>query len=137
VLADDGFLPKIFARRNPKTGAPYVAIAACAVTWALALNLSFAKLIMLDVLLTGASILLEFASLVALRIREPDLPRPYRVPGGMWGAVGIGIFPLILLIAAVVRNQAEPIGPFNALQFGGLLIGLGVLAYFLSHHDRR
>src|SRR5207247_2413901 len=53
VLADDGYLPAIFSRRHPKTGAPYVAIMACAVVWALALNLSFAKLIMLDVLLTG------------------------------------------------------------------------------------
>ena len=46
-------LPKVFARRHPKTGAPYVAITACAIVWALALNLSFAKLVMLDVLLTG------------------------------------------------------------------------------------
>ena len=51
VLAEDGYLPKVFARRLRKTGAPYVAILGCAVVWALALNLSFAKLIMLDVLL--------------------------------------------------------------------------------------
>jgi amino acid transporter len=137
VLADDGYLPKIFARRHPRTRAPYVAILACAIVWALALNLSFAKLIMLDVLLTGLSILLEFASLIALRIREPNLPRPYRVPGGLAGAIGLGIFPLILLIAAVVRNKAEAIGPLNALQLGAILIALGVLAYFVSHHDRR
>ena len=88
VLADDGYLPKVFARRS-RTGAPYVAIFACAVVWALALNLSFAKLIMLDVLLTGLSILLEFASLVALRIREPSLPRPYKVPGGLAGVAAV------------------------------------------------
>jgi amino acid transporter len=86
---------------------------------------------MLDVLLTGLSILLEFASLVALRIREPLLPRPYKVPGGLWGAIGIGIPPLALLILTVVRNQAEPIGPINALELGAMLIGLGVVAYFL------
>jgi amino acid transporter len=137
VMADDGYLPRVFARRHPSTGAPYVAIVACAIVWALALNLSFAKLVMLDVLLTGLSILLEFASLVALRIREPHLPRPYRVPGGLAGAIGIGICPLVLLVLAVVRNKAEPIGPLNALQFGGLLIALGVVSYFLSAHFRR
>ena len=46
---------------------------------------SFSKLVMLDVLLTGLSILLEFASLVALRIREPlfaaALPRARRIGG--------------------------------------------------------
>ena len=136
VMADDGYLPRIFARRDPKTGARYVAILACAFVWALALNLSFAKLIMLDVLLTGLSILLEFASLVALRIREPELPRPYRVPGGLAGAIGIGICPLLLLIAAVVRNKAEPIGPVNALQLGAILIALGVVFYFISARFR-
>jgi amino acid transporter len=136
VLADDGYLPKIFARRHPRTGALYIAIVACAFVWALALNLSFAKLIMLDVLLTGLSILVEFASLVALRIREPNLPRPYRVPGGLAGAVAVGIFPAILLVLAVVRNKAEPIGPINALQLGGILIAFGVVSYFLSTRFR-
>ncbi|HXA48717.1 MAG TPA: APC family permease [Candidatus Acidoferrum sp.] len=137
VLAEDGFLPKIFARRHARTGAPTVAIFACALVWALAMNLSFSKLIILDVLLTGLSILMEFASLIVLRVREPELPRPYRVPGGMAGAIGIAIGPTVLLVMAVVRNKAEPVGPINALQLGAILIALGVLAYFLSKHDRR
>src|SRR5262249_41018439 len=95
------------------------------------------KLIMLDVLLTGLSILLEFASLVALRIREPGLPRAYIVPGGLAGAIGIGIAPAILLVLAVVRNKAEAVGPINALGLGGILIALGVLSYFLSARFRR
>jgi amino acid transporter len=137
VLAEDGFLPKVFARRHPGTGAPTVSIFACALVWALAMNLSFSKLIILDVLLTGLSILMEFASLIVLRVREPELPRPYRVPGGMAGAIGIAIGPTVLLVLAVVRNKAEPVGPINALQLGAILIALGVLAYFLSKHDRR
>jgi amino acid transporter len=138
VLAEDGFLPRIFARRHRRTGAPIVSIFACALVWALALNLSFSKLIVLDVLLTGLSILLEFVSLIVLRVREPELPRPYRVPGGMAGAIGIAIGPAVLLVAAVVRNNAEPVGPINALQLGAILIALGVIAYFLSkQHDRR
>jgi amino acid transporter len=131
VLAEDGYLPRVLARRSPSTGVPWVAVLVCAAAWAACLGLSFSKLIMLDVLLTGLSILLEFASLVALRIREPGLPRPYKVPGGLWGAIGIGIPPVALLILTVIRNQAEPIGPLNALQLGGILIGLGVVAYFL------
>ena len=97
------------------------------------------KLIVLDVLLTGLSILLEFAALVVLRIREPGLARPYRVPGGLFGAIAVGLPPLALLILTVIRNDAEPIGPINALQFGGLLIAAGVVCYFLSEriHDHR
>jgi amino acid transporter len=131
VLARDGYLPRVLARRHPSTGVPWVSVLVCAAAWAACLGLSFSKLIMLDVLLTGLSILLEFASLVALRIREPLLPRPYQVPGGLAGAIGIGVPPLALLVLTVVRNQAEPLGPINALQLGGILIGLGVVAYFL------
>jgi amino acid transporter len=137
VLAEDGFLPHIFARRTPKTGAPWVSIAACSVLWACSLGLSFTKLILLDVLLTGLSVLLEFAALVALRIREPALPRPYRVPGGLAGTISLGILPLGLLVLTVIRNQIEPIGPINALQFGALLIAAGVAAYFLSGYIRK
>ena len=94
VMADDGFLPRGLVKRTHRTNAPWVSILVCAAAWALCLGLNFSKLVMLDVLLTGLSILLEFAALVALRIREPELERPYRVPGGVGGAVAIGLPPL-------------------------------------------
>lgn len=137
VLAEDRFLPRVLAWRSERTGVPVVSVFACAAVWALAMNLTFDKLIMLDVLLTGLSILVEFLSLIVLRVREPGLHRPYRVPGGMAGAVGIALCPTALLVLAVVRNRAEPVGPINALELGAILIGLGVVAYFLSKHDRR
>jgi amino acid transporter len=135
VLADDGFLPRIFARRNA-AGAPWISIIACAILWALALQLTFVKLVVLDVLLTGLSILLQFAALVGLRIREPGLARPYRVPGGMFGAVAIGIPPLILLVLTAIRNKIEPVGPINALELGALLVAAGVAVYYLSPRSR-
>jgi len=132
ALAEDGFLPRIFARRDPKTGAPRWAIVGCAAAWALGLALPFGKLVMLDMLLTGSSILLEFAALVALRVREPQLGRPYRVPGGMAGAIAVSIPPAALMVLTAVRNRVEPVGPINALQFGGILMALGVVAYFVG-----
>jgi amino acid transporter len=137
VMAEDGFLPKVFAKRQPRTGAPWVAIIACSTAWALCLNFDFVKLIVLDVLLTGLSILLEFAALVVLRIREPGLPRPYRVPGGLLGAIAVGVAPLALLILTVVRNQTEAVGPISALQLAGMLIAAGGLAYVVSERVRR
>jgi amino acid transporter len=137
VLAEDGFLPKLFARRHPRTGAPWVAIIACAAAWALCLGLNFGKLVMLDVLLTGLSILLEFAALIVLRIREPKLHRPYRVPGGVPGTIALSLPPLALLILSVVRNKNEPLGPINALELGALLILAGFGTYFLSTRELR
>jgi amino acid transporter len=102
----------------------------------LCLQLSFVKLIVLDVLLTGLSLLLEFAALVALRIREPELPRPYRIPGGLAGAVGVGLLPAALLVLAALRNEAEPVGPINALELGAILVVAGVPAYWCANRLR-
>jgi amino acid transporter len=132
VMAEDGYLPRIFARRNARTGAPWVAILACAILWAVCFPLGFEKSLILDVLLTGLSILLEFWALVALRIREPELVRPFRVPGGMAGAVAIGVPPLALMIAAFARNRTEHIGSTNELVIGIVVIATGVGLYFLS-----
>jgi amino acid transporter len=137
VMANDGYLPGIFARRNARTGAPWVAIVACAILWAVCFPLGFEKSLILDVLLTGLSILLEFWALVALRVREPDLPRPFRVPGGMAGAVAIGVPPLALMIAAVARNKTELVGSTNELVIGVAVIVTGVALYFLSNAIRK
>jgi len=136
VMADDGLLPSFFSLRHPKTGAPLAGILACAVAWMLCLGLSFVKLIVLDVLLTGLSLLLEFAALVALRIREPELPRPYRVPGGLAGAIGVGVLPLALLVLTAARNKVEPVGPINALELGTIIVAAGVPAYFCLRRGR-
>jgi amino acid transporter len=132
VMAEDGYLPRVFARRDVRTGAPWVAILACAILWATCFPLGFEKSLILDVLLTGLSIVLEFWALVALRVREPDLPRPFRVPGGIAGTVAIGIPPLALMIAAVARNRTELVGSTNELVIGIAVIAAGIALYFLA-----
>jgi amino acid transporter len=132
VMAEDGYLPKIFARTSRRTGAPWVAILVCAVFWAACYPLGFERSLILDVLLTGLSILLEFWALAALRIREPNLARPYRIPGGLAGAFLIGVPPLGMLVAALVRNRSELIGQTNELTIGAAVIAAGFLLYMMS-----
>jgi amino acid transporter len=133
AMAQDGMLPRVFGKLHPKTRAPWVAILACAAGWGLCLGLGFARLVTLDILLYGASLLLEFVALIALRIREPELPRAFRVPGGMFGAVAIGIVPVLLLGFSVVRSEAEQVLGMSSFAFGMILIGAGVVAYVLNH----
>jgi amino acid transporter len=137
VMADDGFLPCIFTRLHPKTGVPWVSILACAVLWGVCLPLGFVSLLIIDVLVTGLSILLEFWALVALRIREPGLARPYRIPGGLAGAIAVGLGPLALVILSLVRSQSEQVGPTNELKIASGIIAAGLLIYFLSPGSRR
>jgi amino acid transporter len=137
VMAADGFLPRIFMRRHGKTGAPWVSILVCALAWAVCLPLGFVRLLILDVLLTGLSILLEFAALVALRIREPKLLRPYRIPGGLFGTIAISIPPIVLMVLGVVRNESEQVGTTNELVIGLAIVLVGIGLYFASPGSRR
>ena len=132
AMARDGMLPKIFAKRGAKTQAPWVAILVCGTCWALCLGLGFKRLVTLDIMLYGASLMLEFVTLVALRIKEPGLKREFRVPGGMLGAVTCGIFPLLLLCLAMIESGHETVLGMNGLVFGVLIMFAGVVIYYVT-----
>jgi amino acid transporter len=137
AMARDGMLPKIFAKTSEKTQAPWVAILACAGCWALCLGLKFEKLVTLDIMLYGASLMLEFVTLVVLRIREPELKRGFRVPGGLVGAVMMGVFPLLLMSLALVKSGSETVLGINGMVFGGMIIAGGFLLYAATKPLRR
>src|SRR5207248_678115 len=105
AMAQDGMLPGVFAKLQPRSRAPWVAIIVCAIGWATCLGLGFERLVTIDILLYGASLLLEFAALIVLRVREPELHRPFRVPGGTFGAIAVGIPPMLLLGFDLARSQ--------------------------------
>jgi amino acid transporter len=132
VMAWDGMLPKVFGKTSKRTNAPWVAIIACATCWALCLRLGFKRLVTLDIMLYGASLMLEFVTLVVLRIREPELKREFRVPGGLTGAISCGIFPLLLLSLALVESNHETVLGINGLLFGVIIIIAGFAIYFLT-----
>ena len=136
AMAQDGMLPKVFGKLHPKSRAPWVAILALAVGWGLALNLGFERLVTLDIMIYGASLALEFVALIALRIREPELKRPFRVPGGLFGAIAVGIPPVLLLGFAIVRSEHEVVLGMSSLLFGLLVVGGGVVVYLINHAIR-
>jgi amino acid transporter len=137
AMAWDGMLPKVFGKTNKRTNAPWVAILVCATCWALCLGLGFNRLITLDIMLYGLSLSLEFVTLVVLRIREPNLKREFKIPGGLTGVILVGAFPLALLGLALVKSQSEEIMGLNGLLFGVLIILAGFAVYGLTQRLRR
>ena len=132
AMARDGMLPKVFSKVTKQNGTPWVSIIVCASCWVPCLVLGFQRLVTLDITLYGASLMLEFVTLVALRVREPELRRDFRVPGGMAGAATCGLFPLALLILAMVESDHESLLGMNALVFGVMIILLGFAIYFAT-----
>ncbi len=131
VMAEDGFLPKSVAQRSQRTGVPWVAILICAVGWALCLKISFVNLLLLDTLIYGLSLILEFAALTALRIGEPKLPRPYRVPGGIAGCILISLGPTLILMLACYKSTGAKGARAALIASVSAVVG-GVLFYFAA-----
>jgi amino acid transporter len=81
--------------------------------------------------------MLEFVTLVALRIREPQLKREFRVPGGLAGAILAGIFPLALLMIALVQSESQSVLGINGLLFGVLIMAAGFALYASTRKLRK
>ena len=130
VLAEDKLLPSFIASRN-RYGVPWVAVLLCATAWALALQFSFERLISIDLMLYGGSLILEFIALVVLRFREPGLSRPFRA-GSLATAIGLGVFPAVLIVYAAVVARNERMAHMPALVFGLIVAAAGPLFYSIS-----
>jgi hypothetical protein len=61
------------------------------------------------------------------------LPRPFRVPGGLFGAIAIGIPPALLLGFSVIRSEHESVLGMSSFAFGMILIAAGGVAYVINH----
>jgi amino acid transporter len=96
-----------------------IATAAC-------IGIGLRQLVELNVILYGAGLVLEFVALIALRIREPDLPRPFRVPGGLPVVVAMSAAPtaLLALAAWVGRDEPGPLG-MSEIALAGLIALVG------------
>lgn len=131
AMAEDGMLPRALALRN-RRGVPWLSVLLCGVAWALALKLPFERLISIDLILYGSSLMLEFVALVVLRIREPHLPRPFKA-GNLGFACLLGAGPAVLIGYALYICRGEKvIGSLSALVFAAGVSLAGPLFYWLT-----
>ncbi len=129
AMAEDGMLPKVLARCN-RHRVPWVSVLLCGAAWAAALSLPFERLISIDLVLYGSSLMLEFIALVVLRLREPGLNRPFRA-GNFAVACALGVGPAVLIGYALYAARGEQIGSVSALLLAAVVALLGPLFYWL------
>jgi amino acid transporter len=131
AMAEDGMLPRFVALRNSRE-VPWVSVLLCGVAWALALTLPFERLISIDLILYGASLILEFVALVVLRIREPNLERPFKA-GNLAVACALGVGPTVLIGYALYASRDEHVVTgFSAILFAFLVALVGPILYWLT-----
>ena len=96
AISDDGHLPSLISKTNPKYGTPAGAL----VTQGLVLSIMTMGMNFVDLLVVGTWIsiplyIIGFFVFISLRYTQPDLPRPFKISGGM-------IFPWITVIVPTV-----------------------------------
>jgi APA family basic amino acid/polyamine antiporter len=120
-MSRDGLLPAQIASVN-KGGTPSIALFLCAgVSTALVLSGSFDTLIQIGSILFVTVYLSGFVSLMVLREREPQLPRPYKAWWYPWTTVLVIIASTAFLIGAVVGDLKHSL-------FTVVLVGLSCAA---------
>ncbi len=125
IMGRDGLLPPVFTKIHPTYRTPHINTVITGIGIAL-----LAALFPLDVLgeLTSMGTLIAFAAVCAgvliLRRTQPDLPRPFRIPGA-WLVCSLGVLSCLALLSAMTVH--------NWMLMGGWTVA-GFVIYFAYGH---
>jgi basic amino acid/polyamine antiporter, APA family len=130
AMSRDGLLPYGVASVN-RGGTPTTALFfGTLVAIGLILSGSFEKLVAMSSILFVLVYLSGFCSLFALRIREPNLPRPFKLWGYPWTNWGVVLASAAFLVASIVSDLKDAL-------FTLILIALSYPVYFLLAMRKR
>lgn len=128
TMAQDKFLPSIFAKSHKKLLTPHVAIFFCALVYSGLVLFSFRRLVVYDVLLYLFAMMLEALALVALRKRNKNAKTHFKIPFGSFGMYFIVSMIVVIILFVTVVNIVNFNFSFTniflmiVLIFGGMLI---------------
>jgi amino acid transporter len=94
VMADDQLLPAKLCTLHPRWQTPYISIIASSLIVSVLILWAFSDLVVMDIILYGAGLSLEFLALLTLRIKEPLRQRPFRIPLNNTGLVLLLLLPM-------------------------------------------
>lgn len=128
-MSEMGMLPSIFASRS-KHGTPTISIV-CSATGVIFLSwMSFQEILEFLNFLYAIGMLLELAAFVRLRIKKPDLSRPYRVPVQTFGATMLCVPPALLLVLVMSLASAR------TYLVSGCVVVVGMFLYPAVNHAK-
>lgn len=121
ALARDGLLPAWFAKVHPRYGTPYRPTLILGVVTALAAGgLPIGELAELVNIGTLSAFIVICASIIVLRVRQPDLPRAFRTP---W----VPFVPLVGIVFSIWLISHLP--PITWERFA-IWMAIGLIVYF-------
>ena len=125
ALAEDNLAPKALVKCSKDRGVPYIAVLSLGAFSLVVCMFPFEVIVVVDVMLFMAAYVLIFISASILRIKEPDLDRPFRVPFGTRGFIAMCVLPVSIAFVALFINGTDYF-------VGGMLALMsGPVAYFI------
>jgi amino acid transporter len=122
VMADDKLLPAGLKRQHKKFNTPYISIIVCSIVVSGMIQWGFTDLLIIDVIVYGAGLSLEYITLIKLRIKEPDTHRPFKIPLGIPGlCIGI-LLPVTIYFTALAGALSSTPGAVSAAAFAILIL---------------
>jgi amino acid transporter len=137
AMACDGWLPSPLMRISKATGVPINALALACIVSGMVAALPFTKLVVIDILLYSAELFLEFLALMALRIKEPEMQRPFRVPGGWPGLIFVTISPMALALVVAAASMRGARADLYQMVIVPVVIASGIIVYFCRRNAFR
>lgn len=131
VMSDDKLLPKWFNQLHPKFNTPYVSIITCSLVVSVMVLWKFEELIIIDVIVYGAGLFLEYISLIVLRIKEPDRLRPFKIRLNVTALCFLILLPLGVYVIALSGALMSKEGGTAPAWFAIFLLGTAVPAWLL------
>jgi len=137
VVAEEGNMPPVFDRTN-RYGAPVAILVMQALigsgisllyVFLPSVNQAYWILSAMTTELLCIVYFFVFAALIKLRYTKPDVPRPFRIPGGMagiWLVGGLGLFGVCF--AFIVGLMPPAFFPNAPVYIGAVLLGTFLLA---------
>jgi len=124
ALAEDNLAPKALVKCSKDRGVPYIAVLSLGIFALIACMFPFEVIVVVDVILFISAYVLIFISACILRIKEPDLERPFKIPLGTMGFIAMCIPPVLIAFIALFINGTDYF-------LGGMLaLVSGPVAYF-------
>ncbi|GFP88623.1 probable polyamine transporter at3g19553 [Phtheirospermum japonicum] len=128
-MSEIGLLPSIFAARS-KYGTPTFSIL-CSASGVILLSwMSFQEILEFLNFLYAIGMIFEFAAFINLRIKKPELNRPYKVPLDTFGSIVLCLPPVFLLMLVMC------LASLKTYFVSGVVILLGFALYPLLVHAK-
>lgn len=138
-MAKYGILPAAFAREHPKYKTPYIANMFVAITMVIGPFLGAGVLDILSVLSSSGFVVgwgITCMAVIRLRKTEPELDRPYKLPGGIM-IPGIATFFCILMFINCVTPGLPGYMGLSGLSAFAVWSVLGIVFYWLKTHESK